>query len=88
PARAENDLLALARSARGTDAPYIYFDTGSGDRVMASNRELALAIATGPVAYEYHELPGVHNWEFWNRRLPAFLTLVEERIARLPRYER
>lgn len=84
PSRAENDVPALARNARGTDAPYIYFDTGSADRVMGSNRELAQEIAAGPLAYEYHEVPGVHSWEFWNRRLPVFLALVEERIARLP----
>lgn len=82
--RAENDLLALARDARVPADTYFYFDTGSADRVLPSNRELARAMAARPLAYEYHEVPGVHSWEFWNRRLPVFLALVEERIARLP----
>jgi S-formylglutathione hydrolase FrmB len=51
---------------------------------MPSNRQLAQAMAARPLAYEYHEVPGAHTWEFWNRRLPVFLALVEERIARLP----
>lgn len=82
--RAENDLPAIARDARVPDATYFYLDTGSADRVLPSNRELVQVMAARPLAYEYHEVPGAHTWEFWNRRLPVFLALVEERIARLP----
>lgn len=84
PSRAENDLPALARDARGLDASYFYIDTGSADPVLPSNREFVRAAAERPLAYEYHEVPGAHTWEYWNRRLPVFLALVEERIARLP----
>ncbi len=82
--RAENDLPALARDARGLDASHFYIDTGSADPVLPSNREFVRAAAERPLAYEYHEVPGAHTWEYWNRRLPVFLALVEERIARLP----
>lgn len=87
PARAENDLLALVRSVSSTDAPYFYFDCGTEDRLLAANRTLAQELAARPLAYEYHEVPGTHGWEFWDRRLPAFLRLVEERAARLPAAE-
>jgi S-formylglutathione hydrolase FrmB len=82
--RAENDLLALARNAKIPDGTHFYFDTGSADFVLPSNRALAQVMAARPLVYEYHEVPGAHTWEFWNRRLPVFLALVEERIARLP----
>ncbi|HEU4455864.1 MAG TPA: alpha/beta hydrolase family protein [Longimicrobium sp.] len=84
PSRTANDLLALAREARIPDGTHFYLDTGSADRVMPSNRELAQALSARPLSYEYHEVPGAHTWEYWNRRLPVFLALVEERIARLP----
>lgn len=84
PSRAQNDLLSLARDARVPDALYFYIDSGTADRVLPSNRELVKEMSARPLAYEYHEVPGVHSWEFWNRRLPIFLALVEERIARLP----
>jgi S-formylglutathione hydrolase FrmB len=87
PSRAENDLIALAGSARVPADSYFYFDCGSADRLLAANREFARAMAARPLAYEYHEVPGVHSWEYWNRRLPVFLRLVEERIARLPAAE-
>jgi putative tributyrin esterase len=82
--RAENDLVALVRGARVPEGSYFYFDTGASDPVLPSNRAVAQAFAARPLAYEYHEVPGAHTWEFWNRRLPVFLALVEERIARLP----
>ncbi|HYH79053.1 MAG TPA: alpha/beta hydrolase family protein [Longimicrobium sp.] len=87
PAREANDLPALARKATAANTTYFYFDTGSADRVLPSNRAFAEALSGRPLAYEYHEVPGNHSWEFWNRRLPVFLALVEERLARLPALE-
>lgn len=83
-ARAENDLLALARDARIAEGTYFYIDCGTDDGLLASNRAFAEAMSARPLAYEYHEVPGAHGWELWDRRLPVFLKLVEERIARLP----
>lgn len=82
--RAENDLVALARDARIADGSYFYIDSGIADRLLARNRAFVQAMSARPLAYEYHEVPGAHTWEFWDRRLPVFLKLVEERIARLP----
>jgi S-formylglutathione hydrolase FrmB len=25
------------------------------------------------IAYEYHEVPGAHSWDYWNRRMESFL---------------
>jgi putative tributyrin esterase len=86
-ARAENDLLALVRDARVPAGSYFYIDCGSGDELLAENRAFIQAMSARPLAYEYHEVPGTHGWEFWDRRLPVFLRLVEERIARLPAAE-
>ena len=85
--RAENDLLALARDARIADGTYFYIDTGTADELLSENSQFVAAMAARPLAYEYHEVPGTHGWEFWDRRLPVFLRLVEERIARLPAAE-
>jgi len=82
--RVENDLVALARGARVPEPSYFYMDVGSAESLLPSTRELARALSARPLAYEYHEIPGAHTWELWNRRLPAFLALVEERISRLP----
>jgi S-formylglutathione hydrolase FrmB len=82
--RAENDLLALAGEARVPAGTYFYIDCGSADELLDSNRAFVQAMSARPLAYEYHEVPGAHGWEYWDRRLPVFLRLVEEHIARLP----
>jgi putative tributyrin esterase len=84
PSRAENDLLALAGEARVAAGTYFYIDCGSADDLLTANRALVAAMSARPLAYEYHEVSGAHGWEYWDRRLPVFLRLVEERIARLP----
>ena len=84
PSRAENDLATLARDARIPAGTYFYVDCGSADELLAENRAFIQAMSARPLAYEYHEVPGAHGWEYWDRRLPVFLRLVEERIARLP----
>lgn len=83
-ARAENDLLALAGRVPAAGAPYFYIDCGTADELLAGNRAFVEVLAARPLAYEYHEVPGTHSWELWDRRLPVFLRLVEERIGRLP----
>ncbi len=83
-ARADNDLLALAGRVPPAGLPYFYVDCGTGDGLTAANRAFTEVLAARSIAYEYHEVPGTHTWEIWDRRLPVFLRLVEERIARLP----
>jgi putative tributyrin esterase len=85
--RTANDLLALAAEVSVADAPYFYIDSGIADRLLTGNRTLVQAMQARGLAYEYHEVPGAHTWEFWDRRLPVFLQLVEERIVRLPSAE-
>lgn len=82
--RAENDLLALAGRSSVAGTPYLYVDCGSADPLLASNRAFVEVLGARGLAYEYHEVSGGHGWEYWDRRLPVFLRLVEERIATLP----
>lgn len=78
--RAENHLPALARDARIAEGTCFYVDRGIADRLLAGNRAFAQAMAARPLAYELHEVPGTHSWEFWDRRLPVFPRVVEARI--------
>lgn len=82
--RAANDLIAMVGRASAAATPYLYLDCGAADRLLASNRVFVEALGMQGLAYEYHEGPGGHGWEYWDRRLPVFLRLVEARIAALP----
>lgn len=84
PARRDEDVLRIISSAQPAISPYFYLDVGTSDGVLTGNRAVAAALEAGGFAYEYHEVPGDHSWEYWNRRLPFLLSLIQARIADLP----
>jgi putative tributyrin esterase len=80
--RLENDVFALAARMKPGAAPYIYIDCGIADNeLIAANREIVAALHKAGVAYEYHEVPGAHTWDYWDRRIREFLPLLMKRLA-------
>lgn len=80
--RAENDVYREAANADPQITPYLYIDCGSEDVTFAEpNRRLVSALAQKKIAFEYHEFPGVHSWQYWDERLPTLLKVVEREIA-------
>lgn len=80
--RAENDVYKLAANADPRNTPYLYIDCGSEDVTFAEpNRKLVTVLAQRKIAFEYHEFPGAHSWEYWDERLPVLLKVVESEIA-------
>lgn len=75
-ARQRNDVFAIAGDAHATGGPALYFDCGESDRFLASNRRLVAIVQQRGFTYEYHETPGAHAWDYWNRRLAPLLTWV------------
>jgi S-formylglutathione hydrolase FrmB len=71
--RTANDILLIAGNAKVETAPALYLDCGTSDGLLESNRELAAVFQKRGLAYEYHEVPGAHTWDYWNRRVEAFL---------------
>lgn len=71
--RQANDILAIASAAKAAEAPALYIDCGTADGLLESNRELVAVLQKRGFAYEYHEVPGAHAWDYWNRRIGFFL---------------
>lgn len=81
--RKENNLYAIAGRAVASSAPYLFLSCGSGDvSFLEPNRRLASELNQRKVAYEYHELPGAHTWEYWDSQLPSLLNSVAQVLAR------
>lgn len=76
PTRSENDLLKIAESADPRTAPYLYLDCGTDDPFFSTNRDFTSLVRAHKFAYEYHELPGNHNWTYWNARIRYLLDEV------------
>ena len=80
PRRIENDVFLLARKADPAMVPYFYLDCGTGDPLLPANRDFVAILRQRKVAYEYHESPGAHRWDYWDRRLPELLRVIEQRL--------
>jgi S-formylglutathione hydrolase FrmB len=81
PARRENDVYALAASAKPGATPYLYVDCGTTDFLLEDNRQAIAAISKARLAYEYHEVSGAHSWDYWDRRIREFLPVLMKRMA-------
>jgi len=81
--RAQNDLFALAQKVDVKATPYLYIDCGNQDgSFLEPNRKLVAILSQRKLVYEYHEFPGVHDWQYWDKRLPAVLNLVRWQLVK------
>jgi S-formylglutathione hydrolase FrmB len=79
PSRLENDLLALVAKADPATLPFLYLDCGTEDRLLESNRVFVAALQRKKIAYEYHEVPGGHTWDYWDRQVQTLLLALTQR---------
>ncbi len=78
PRRPQNDVFALATTAGPAKLPYLYLDCGAQDSFLPINRDFAALLQKKHIPYEYHELPGGHDWAYWDQRLPQVLKLINQ----------
>ncbi|HKO99046.1 MAG TPA: alpha/beta hydrolase family protein [Pyrinomonadaceae bacterium] len=79
PGRAANDLQKLVRelSVEKIDAlPYVYLDCGTEDVLLQSNRNFVEILMQRKIKHEYRQLPGAHNWIYWNAQVQEVLKLA------------
>ena len=82
--RAENDLLKLTRevSAAGIKSlPVIYLDCGTEDILFPSNRSYADLLVERKIPHEFRQLPGNHNWQYWDQQVREILNLAARNLA-------
>jgi len=84
PRREQNDVFSLARAADPAQLPYIYLDCGAQDSFLGINRRFANLLQSRGIRYEYHELPGGHEWQYWDGRLPTVLDVARSKIQESP----
>jgi putative tributyrin esterase len=82
--RKENDIYSLLSSvmagAKHSSVPYFFLECGSQDSLLPSNRKFVEELSSKNVLYQYHEYPGAHTWEFWDKSLPMMLEVIATRI--------
>ncbi len=76
--RKANDIFQMIRdisSDKIKSLPFIYLDCGTEDFLYQSNRDFAGLLQAKKVPHEYRELPGIHDWKFWDSQVQEFLDL-------------
>ncbi len=54
--------------------------------MSGSNQRFAALLREKKIPHEYRELPGDHNWAYWDQQVPEVLQLAAQKM-RLPRGE-
>jgi S-formylglutathione hydrolase FrmB len=78
--RQTNDVFKLVRELpvdKYKTLPFIYVDCGTEDFLYQNNRSFVDLLVEKKIPHEYRELPGKHDWVFWNSQVQEFLRLTE-----------
>ena len=85
--RKANDIYEIARGLSATRVaglPYIYLDCGTEDFLFSLNQQFAALLREKKIPHEYRELPGDHNWAYWDKQVPEVLQLAAQKL-RMPK---
>jgi S-formylglutathione hydrolase FrmB len=84
PTRPANDVFALAAQADASQLPYFYIACGTEDGFLPINRDFVSSLPDKKIAFEYHETPGDHSWDYWDRSVQELLRSLAKTLN-LPR---
>ena len=79
--RRDNDPFVLARNADPTKTPYLFLTCGDQEGLLATNQSFANLLAERMFHYEFHVVPGGHNWGQWNGRLDDLFRSLKQHMG-------
>jgi putative tributyrin esterase len=80
PTRRDNDPFALVRTASSDATPYFFLTCGEQEGLLPANREFATLLAARHFRFEFHTVPGGHDWNQWNAWLPTLFRSLNEHM--------
>lgn len=84
PVRASNNLYSIFRELsadRIVSLPYFYLDCGTEDGFFATNLGLAAILLERKIPHEFRQLPGKHDWIYWDRQVREVLKIAAEKMS-------
>jgi S-formylglutathione hydrolase FrmB len=79
--RLENDIFKMVKELspeKIKSLPFFYVDCGTEDFLFQNNRDFASLLQEKKIPHEYRELPGKHDWVFWNSQIQEFFRIAEK----------
>jgi len=74
--RKSNDIYKIVREItdeKKKNLPFIYLDCGTEDFLIQQNRDFAALLFENKIPHEFRQLPGKHDWAFWDSQVKEFL---------------
>lgn len=81
--RKDNDIFKILREMpqeKIKELPFIYLDCGTEDGLIQTNREFTDILFQKKIPHEFRQLPGKHDWKFWDSQIFEFLELTTKFI--------
>jgi putative tributyrin esterase len=78
--RRASDPFALVRSVDPAHAPYLFLTCGDLEGLLPTNRRFAAMLQARHFSYEFHTVSGSHDWNQWNRNVPALMKSVMDHL--------
>jgi putative tributyrin esterase len=78
--RKDNDIFLLAKNITADkikELPFIYLDCGTEDFLFQNNRDFVNILIDKKIPHEFRQLPGKHEWIFWDSEVQEFLQIAE-----------
>jgi len=85
--RKANDIYQIARGLspeRIAGLPYFYLDCGTEDLLISFNQQFAALLREKKISHEYRELPGDHNWAYWDQQVREILRIAAQKLHSPP----
>ena len=79
--RRENDPFVLARSVDPVKMPYFFLTCGDKEGLLSTNRYFAQTLEQRHFPYEFHIVPGGHDWKQWNARLDSVFSSILQHLG-------
>lgn len=82
--RTMGDVFLLYRQTAKDSLPYLYLVIGTQDgfrSFLPAHRAFTDLLRSYGAAYEYHETPGGHNWQYWDREILPILKRMREVLS-------
>ncbi len=84
--RKDNDIYKIVREItleKVKSLPFVYLDCGTEDGLIQQNRDFNALLVEKKIPHEFRELPGKHDWVFWDSQVQEFLRLGEKYLKKV-----
>jgi putative tributyrin esterase len=81
--RRDNDIYSMVRdmpTEQLKNIPFIYLDCGTDDSFFQINRDFDTLLLEKKIPHEFRELPGKHEWPYWDSQVQEFLRVADKRL--------